>query len=96
MGILLKVLCQGDQPSKAHKLILNETTIHFYKDICIEEHNVNFLYEAGLRWYPLIDNTTNEMIRYSKNTLDTTTSILVSLVWGSEDRMTDHWEVVMR
>ena len=90
MGILLKVLCQGDQPSRAHKLILNETTIHFYKDICIEEHNVNFLYEPALRWYPLIDNTTNEMIRYSKKTEDT------PLVWGSEDRVTDHWEVVMR
>ena len=65
MGIIFKLLCPGDVPSKAHKLILNSTTSVLYEDMCIEEHHADVAYELWAHDYsglPLLDNTTNELI----------------------------------
>ena len=88
MGILFKLLCPGDVPSKAHKLILNSTTSVLYKDMCIEKHHVDVVYDLWAYDYggwPLIDNTTNELIEYS-----------VWPVWGEYDFMPQDWEIVLR
>ena len=88
MGIILKLLCPGDVPSKAHKLILNSTTSVLYEDLCIEKHHVDVVYSLWMHDYigfPLIDNTTNELIEYG-----------VVPVWGDYDRVPWDWEIVLR
>ena len=88
MGIFFKLLCPGDVPSQAHKLILNSTTSVLYEHICFEEHHVDVVYSLWFHDYvglPLIDNTTNELIEYS-----------VWPVWGELDHMPRWWEIMLR
>ena len=88
MGIIFKLLCPGDVPSKAQKLILNSTTSVLYKDLCIEKHHVDVVYDLWAYDYggwPLLDNTTNELIEYS-----------VWPVWGELDHMPKYWEIMLR
>ena len=88
MGILFKLLCPGDVPSKAHKLILNSTTSVLYEDMCIEEHHADVIYDLWAHDYwgwPLLDNTTNELIEYP-----------VWPVWGDYDQMTGFYEILLR
>ena len=89
MGILFKLLCPGDVPPKAHKLILNSTsTSLLYDHICFEEHHVDIvypLYMHDFRGLPLIDNTTNELIEHN-----------VWNIWGVTDRIVYDWEILHR
>ena len=88
MGIILKLLCPGDVPSKAQKLILNSTTSALYEDLCIEEHYVDVAYDLWFFDYdgrPLLDNTKNELIEYP-----------VWPIWGYYDYMPHGWEIVLR
>ena len=88
MGIFFKLLCPGDVPPKAHKLILNSTMIGGYEEYCHEEYHVDVIYDVWFHDYigwPLIDNTTNELIEYS-----------VWPVWGEYDFMPQDWEIVLR
>ena len=58
MGIIFKLLCPGDVPSKAHKLILNSTMIGGYEEYCHEEYHVDIVYDVWMYDYqgmPLID-----------------------------------------
>ena len=88
MGIIFKLLCPGDVPSQAHKLILNSTTSVLYEHICFEEHHVDVVYSLWLHDYagfPLLDNTTNQLIEHQ-----------VSPIWGTYDHMSWDWEVLQR
>ena len=88
MGIVFKLLCPGDVPAKAHKLILNSTTSVLYEDMCIEKHHVDVVYDLWFHDYmgwPLLDNTTNELIEHP-----------VETVWGEYDQMPLDWEILLR
>ena len=88
MGIILKLLCPGDVPAKAHKLILNSTTTGSYEEYCHEKHKVDVVYDLWVhdyRGYPLIDNTTNEIIERQR-----------ARIWGQYDTMPMIWEIVLR
>ena len=82
MGIIFKLLCPGDVPSKANKLILNSTTRVLYKHICFEEHHTDVIYDLwnfDYTGYPLIDNITDELIQYP-----------VYPIWGEYD----YWHMI--
>ena len=89
MGILFKLLCPGDVPPKAHKLLLNSSrTSLLYDHICFEEHHVDVVYPLSLhdfRGIPLLDNTTKELIEHK-----------VLTIWGQYDRMVWDWEILLR
>ena len=88
MGIVFKLLCPGDVPAKAHKMILNETTSVVYEDICLEKHHVEVVYhlwQFDYQGYPLLDNNTNELILYP-----------VEPIWGIYDVMPWPWEMMLR
>ena len=88
MGIILKLLCPGDVPAKAHKLILNSTTTGSYEEYCHEKHKAEVVYDLWVwdyRGYPLIDNTTNEVIEHP-----------IERIWGQYDMMPMDWEIVFR
>ena len=88
MGISFKLLCPGDVPAKAHKMILNETTSVLYEHICLEKHRVEVwfdLWKFDYAGFPLIDNNTNELILRS-----------LDRVWGQYDRMLLEWEILLR
>ena len=88
MGIIFKLLCPGDAPSKAHKLILNSTTSVLYEHICFEEHHVHVVYDLWLHDYngkPLVEKTTNELVK-----------LPVWPIWGEYDQMPWDWEIVLR
>ena len=90
MGIILKLLCPGDVPSKAHKLILNSTMIGGYEEYCHEEYHVDVIYDLWFHDYvdwPLLDTTTNELIEYSDS---------VWRIWGQHDHMTRFEENMLR
>ena len=56
IGIFFKLLCPGDVPTKAHKLILN-STIAGYEEFCYEEHHVEVVYslwQYDYTGYPLL------------------------------------------
>ena len=77
-----------DGMPKAHKLILNTSTAVGYEDYCHEEHHVDAVYNLWAHdyfGYPLLDNTTNELIKYP-----------IIKIWGKYDRMTRDWEIVLR
>ena len=82
MGILLKLLCPGDLPSTAHKLLLNSTTSVLYEHICLEEHYVVVTYDPWILSETLLDNTTNEMIEYP-----------LEIIWGQYDKVPLDWEI---
>ena len=87
MGISFKLLCPGDVPAKAHKIIVNETT-SIYEHICLEKHYVDVIFDLwnfDYRGYPLIDYNTNELIKYS-----------VEPIWGLYDVMPWPWEMMLR
>ena len=88
MGIIFKLLCPGDVPSKAHKLILNSTTSVLYEHMCIEKHHADVVYDLWKHDYegwPLLDNNTNELIEYP-----------VEPIWGDYDQMPWNWEIMLR
>ena len=88
MGIIFNLLCPGDVPSKAHKLILNSTTTGGYQEYCHEEHRAEVVYDLWDHDYagwPLLDNTTNELIEDP-----------VWPVWGDYNRIPQDWEIVLR
>ena len=85
MGIILKLLCPGDLPSQAHKLILNSTTSVLYEHICFDEHHVDVVYDPWYLTVPLFDKTTNELIEYQ-----------VEPVWGELDHIPQYWENLLR
>ena len=88
MGIIFKLLCPGDVPSRANKLILNSTTRVLYKHICFEEHHADVIYDLwnfDYSGYPLIDSITDELIQYP-----------VYPIWGEYDLMVYDWEILLR
>ena len=88
MGIIFKLLCPGDVPSMANKLILNSTTRVLYKHICFEEHHADVIYDLwnfDYTGYPLIDKITDELIQYP-----------VYPIWGEYDLMVYDWEILLR
>ena len=88
MGILFKLLCPGDLPFKAHKLILNTTTAVSYEEYCHEKHYAEVtidLWAFDYSGYPLLDNTTNQIIESPE-----------PKIWGVFDRMAMPWEVLIR
>ena len=88
MGKLFKLLCPGDVPAKAHKMILNETTNVVYEDICLETHHIEVVYNLwDFDYYgtPLLYNNTNELIMYE-----------LERIWGKYDRMAHDWEILHR
>ena len=88
MGIIFKLLCPGDVPAKAHKLILNATTAVGYEEYCHEEHNIEVLYDLwqfDYDGFPLLDNVTNELIEYP-----------VEPIWGVYDHIPYQWEIALR
>ena len=85
MGILFKLLCPGDLPSKAHKLFLNSTTSVLYEHICLEEHHVAVSYDPWALQRPILYNTTNELIQYP-----------VNIIWEEYDRVPWDWEILLR
>ena len=82
MGIVLKLLCPGDLPSKAHKLLLNSTTSVLYEHICLEEHYVDITFDPWILTVPLLDNTTNELIEYPPE-----------IIWGEYDMIPSEYEL---
>ena len=77
MGIFFKLLCPGDVPVKAHKMILNETTSVVYEHICLEKHHIEVVYNPWFyeyRGWPLFYNNTNELIL----------NLAVEPIWGLE------------
>lgn len=88
MGMLLKLLCPGDVPAKAHKMIMNDTTNFSYEQVCLEKHHAFIIYS---HWYfdgygkPLVDNTTNQLIEDSR-----------LRIWGEWDRMVVFYEILLR
>ena len=88
MGIVFKLLCPGDVPAKAHKMILNETTSVVYEDICLEKHHIEVvfdLWDYDYQGWPLLDNNTNELILHPPK-----------LIWGQHDRIASKWEILLR
>ena len=88
MGIVFKLLCPGDVPAKAHKMILNETTSVVYEQICVEKHHVEAIYDMwyhDYRGYTFIDNTTNKVIEHP-----------TKMIWGLTDRIPQDYEVALR
>ena len=88
MGIILKLLCPGDVPAKAHKLIINSTMIGGYEEYCHEKHKAEVVYNLWLHDYadfPLVDNTTNELVEHKVNP-----------IWGQYDFMPWDWEILLR
>ena len=89
MGIILKLLCPGDVPAKAHKLILNTTTAAGYEEYCHENYHAKLVYnlwQYDYQGFPLVDNTTNEMIEHP----------WPARIWGEYDRMISDWEIILR
>ena len=87
MGILFKLLCPGDVPAKAHKIILNYTTSLKFEEVCLEKHYVHMVYDLWKVDMEIVDNTTNRLIEYSAHW---------ERIWGEYDRMTFDWEVLLR
>ena len=85
MGIIFKLLCPRDVPSKAHKLILNSTTSVLYEQICFEDHHVDVSYNPWFVEWPFLDNITNELVEHP-----------VWPVWGQYDQMPWEWEIMLR
>ena len=88
MGMLLKLLCPGDVPAKAHKMIMNDTTNFSYEQVCLEKHHAIIIYSHwNFDGYgkPLVDNTTNQLIEDSR-----------LRIWGEWDRMVVFYEILLR
>ena len=88
MGMLLKLLCPGDVPAKAHKMIMNDTTNFSYEQVCLEKHHAFIIYSHwNFDGYgkPLVDNTTNQLIEDSR-----------LRIWGEWDRMVVFYEILLR
>ena len=88
MGIIFKLLCPGDVPAKAHKLILNTTTTNGYEEYCHEKHYAEVVYDLwdhDYNGWRLLNKTTNELIERTG-----------LRVWGQYDKMPHDWEFVQR
>ena len=62
---------------------------NIYEDICLEEHHVDFAYNLWMHdyyGYPLVDNTTNELILHR----------FAAGERGEHDSMVRDWEILDR
>ena len=89
MGIFFKLLCPGDIPSKAHKLLLNPSTIVGYEEICFETHHADLIIHTMQYIYsPIVDNTTtpHSLMEHWGD----------GRIWGEWDRVIYEYEVLKR